>query len=186
MRRSAIPVIVACALALAAPASAQGPVEGVVETVENIGWEVGPCPGIGWVGTLDISGSDGMDGTYGFELFHRDFGNDTNSVFAEDDWWRWSEYFAVRDALYEFDEEGFIVDCEPGAVLLQGYDTGVGSLALNEFWDTGYVAEASGPFEGLTGARTFQLGEFTAWNDAITMPDGNPSPTAFKASFRVE
>jgi hypothetical protein len=185
MRRFAISLVAVGLLAVRAPASAQGPVEGTVTAVESAGWDVGPCPGIGWVGTLEISGHGDMDGTYGFQLYHTDFGNDTNSLMV-DDWWRWSEYFAVHDALFELDEESFIVDCEPGEVVLQGYDSGVGSLALNEFWDTGYVATAGGPFEGFEGARTFQLGTFTAFNEEISMPDGNASPTAFEASFRVE
>jgi len=185
MRRFVISVVVIGLLTVAAPASAQGPVEGSVAVVEPAGWDVGPCPGIGWVGTLDISGHGDMDGTYGFQLYHTDFGTDTDSVMV-DDWWRWSEYFAVHDALFELDEEGIIVDCEPGAVVLQGYDSGVGSLALNEFWDTGYVAMAAGPFEGLEGAMTFQRGYFTEFIEDITMPDGNAYPTAFEASFRVE
>ena len=106
MRRFVISVVVIGLLTVAAPASAQGPVEGSVAVVEPAGWDVGPCPGIGWVGTLDISGHGDMDGTYGFQLYHTDFG----------------------------------------------------SLALNEFWDTGYVAMAAGPFEGLEGAMTFQRG----------------------------
>ena len=172
-------------LALAAPVGAEGPVEGTVRVVEPAGWDVGPCPGIGWVGELEISGYGEMDGMYGFQLYHTDFGTDTNSVFV-DDWWRWSEYFAVHDAPFELDEDGNIVDCEPGEVVLQGYDGGVGNLTLNEFWDTGYVAMAAGPFEGLEGAMTFQLGHFTEFNEEITMPDGNAYPTAFEASFRVK
>ena len=185
MRTLVIPLLAVGLLAVAAPAGAQGPVEGNVTVVEPAGWETGPCPGIGWVGTLEISGHGDMDGSYGFQLCHTDFGTDTNSVFV-DDWWRWSEYFAVHDALFELDDTGNIVDCEPGEVVLQGYDSGVGSLAINEFWDTGYVAMAAGPFEGLEGARTFQLGRFTAFNEEIRMPDGNAYPTAFEASFRVE
>jgi len=185
MRRIVVAMAVVGLLGAAAPTSAQGPVEGTVAVVEHVGWEVGPCPGVGWVGTLEISGQGEMDGTYGFKLYHTDFGTDTNSVFV-DDWWRWSEYFAVHDALFELDEDGNIVDCGPGEVVLQGYDSGVGSLGLNEFWDTGYVAMAAGPFAGLEGSRTFQLGHFTEFNEAITMPDGNAYPTAFEASFRVE
>ncbi len=185
MRRSMVLVVAACAAMTAAPASAQGPVEGTTSMVEYLGFGGEQCPEVAWVGTLEVSDSGDLDGTYGFTLYHTAFGEDTNSVFV-DGWWRWSEYFAVRDGLYELDEEGLLVDCEPGELLLQGFDTGVGNTQVNRFWDTGYAAQASGPFEGMAGAKVDQIGTFTVFNDELSNPDGSPYPTAFEAKILIE
>ena len=171
-------------LATAMPASAAPLASGEGEMVRHAGFrgDDAACPHISWIGSLEISDSEGMDGTYGITLSKAEIIPET--VFTEE-WWWWAEYFTVFDGLFEFDEAGSAIECEPGAVLLHGYDSGVGQ-ATGKFWDTGYLIEASGPFEGMEGAKVDQLGTFTEWHDEATLPNGQPAPVAFTIDFIVE
>ena len=54
------------------------------------------------------------------------------------------------------------------------------------FWDTGYIIDASGPFEGMAGARADQLGVFNRFHDEATLPDGNPAPIGFTIDLTVQ
>ena len=184
MRRFLIPIVIVGVLAMALPASASPLVSGDGEMFRHAGFrgEEAACPHISWVGSLEISDSEGMDGTYGITLSKADIIPQT--VF-EDGWWWWAEYFTVFDGLFEFDEAGSVIECEPGAVMLHGYDSGVGQ-AGSKFWDTGYLIEAAGPFEGMEGAKVDQLGTFTEWSDDMQTPDGDPFPNAFTIDFIVE
>lgn len=184
MRRLLLPIVVLAVLAMAPPASASPLVSGEGEMVQHAGFRGGDaaCPHISWVGSLEVSDSEGMDGTYGITLSKAEIIPTT--VFHEG-WWWWAEYFTVFDGLFEFDEAGSIIECEPGDVMLHGYDTGVGQPG-GKFWDTGYLIVASGPFEGMEGAKVDQLGTFTEWFADRTTPEGDPFPSTFTIDFIVE
>ena len=180
MRKTLLALTTLAMVATVAPASAQDSVSGTATMDRHGGAE--PCPSISWVGMMEIDGHGDMDGTYGFALSKAE---DIPATVIADSWLRWAEYFTLYDAVFERDAEGLLVSCEPGAVLLHGYDSGVG-LTDGSFWDTGYIIAAGGPFDGMAGARADQLGAFTAWHDEATMPDGKPAPVAFTADLTVQ
>jgi hypothetical protein len=179
MRKALLTLTTLTLVATAAPVSAQDAVTGTA-TMDKHG-RAEPCPTISWVGSMEIDGHGDMDGTYGFALSKAE--DIPPSVFAHG-WMRWAEYFTLYDGLFERDADGLLVSCEPGAALLYGYDSGVG-LPDGIFWDTGHIIDASGPFEGMVGARADQLGEFTAWSDEATKGD-QPAPIAFTADLTVQ
>jgi hypothetical protein len=179
--RRALPALTTLALvAIAAPVGAQDPLTGTATMDRHGGAE--PCTHISWVGTMEIDGHGDMDGTYGYALSK---GEDIPATVIADGWIRWAEYFTLYDGLFERDGDGLLVSCEPGAVLLHGYDSGAG-LPDGAFWDTGYIIDAGGPFEGMQGLKADQLGAFTAWHPEATMPDGKPAPVAFEADLTVQ
>jgi len=180
MRKVLMSLTILAMAATAAPVSAQDAVTGTTTMAVHARAE--PCTAISWMGTLEIDGHGAMDGTYGFALSKAE--NIPATVFA-DGWWRWAEYFTVYDGLFERDGEGLVVSCEPGAVLLHGYDTGVGEPD-GDFWDTGYVIDADGPFEGMEGARADQFGTFTEWSVTDITPEGEPFPTAFTVDLVIQ
>jgi len=180
MRKTLIGLTTLALLATAAPAGAQDSVTGAATMDRHGGAE--PCTHISWVGTMGIDGHGDMDGTYGYALSKAE---DIPATVIADGWMRWAEYFTLYDGLFERDADGLLVSCEPGTVLLHGYDSGVG-LPDGSFWDTGYIIDASGPFEGMDGARADQLGVFTVWHEEATMPDGKPAPVAFTADLTVQ
>jgi len=180
MRRFLAPMVIVGVMVMALPVSAAESVSG--ESKMTLHGRAEPCTNMSWVGTLDVSGSGDTAGTYGLALQKKD---DLPASQFIDGWWRWAEYFTVYDQTFEVDDEGLIVDCEPGTALLHGYDSGVG-LPDGDFWDTGYIIEAAGPFEGLEGAKADQLGTFTVFSDTKTTPDGKPFPVGFETTFTVE
>ena len=180
MRKALIALTTLAMVAAAAPVSAQDSVTGTATMVRHGGAE--PCTDISWVGTMGIDGHGDMDGTYGFALSKAE---DIPATVIADGWLRWAEYFTLYGGVFERDADGALVSCEPGAMLLHGYDSGVGQAGGN-FWDTGYILEAGGRFEGMEGARADQLGAFTRWSDEKTMPDGEPAPIAFTADLTVQ
>ena len=178
--RKALTALTALAMvSTAAPVSAQDSVTGSA-TMDKHG-RAEPCTHISWVGTMEIDGHGDLDGTYGYALHKAE---DIPPSVVADGWMRWAEYFTLYDGVFEHDADGLLVSCEPGAALLHGYDSGVG-LADGIFWDTGYIIDASGPFEGMAGARADQLGEFTAWHDE-KMKGDRPAPVAFTADLTVQ
>ncbi len=180
MRKVLMALTTLAMTATAAPVSAQDSVTGTATMDRHGGAE--PCPGISWVGTMEIDGHGDMDGTFGYALSKAE---DIPATVYEDGWIRWAEYFTLSDGMFERDADGLLVSCEPGAALLHGYDSGVGQPD-GAFWDTGYIIDASGIFEGMGGARADQLGAFTVWHDEATMPDGKPAPVAFTVELMVQ
>lgn len=180
MRKAWIALTAMAMVATAVPVSAQDSVMGTATMDRHGGAE--PCPAISWVGTMEIDGHGDMDGTYGYALSKAE---DIPATVIADSWLRWAEYFTLYDGVFERDADGLLVACEPGAALLHGYDSGVG-LPDGIFWDTGYVIDASGPFEGMEGARADQLGVFDRFHEEATMPDGKPAPIAFTADLTVQ
>jgi hypothetical protein len=180
MRKALIALTTLAMVAIAAPAGAQDSVTGTSTMDRHGGAE--PCTAISWVGTMEIDGHGDLDGTYGYALSKAE---DIPATVIADGWMRWAEYFTLYDAVFEHDADGTLVACEPGAVLLHGYDSGVGQ-SDGTFWDTGYIIDAGGPFEGMVGARADQLGAFTVWSEEATMPDGKPAPVAFTADLTVQ
>ena len=171
--------LVSMALALgAAPASAQAPIEGTVAMQLNPGIGMEPCPGVTWAGTLEVTDSDGQDGSYGLVLST----TGEHGVYRGDAY-LFEENYAVLTEPLEFGEDGQLTSCTAGEVLLSGWDAGVGIVPKGEFWDSGFVEMASGPFEGWLHARTYQDGAFTEF---VEDPDGNPAPVAYAGSFRLE
>ncbi|MGD8485109.1 MAG: hypothetical protein PVG27_03225 [Chloroflexota bacterium] len=180
MRKALLALTTLAMMATAAPVSAQDSVTGTATMARHGGAE--PCTAISWVGTMEIDGHGDMDGTYGYALSKAE---DIPATVIADGWLRWAEYFTLYDSVFEQDADGLLVSCEPGAVLLHGYDSGVG-LTDGMFWDTGYIIEAGGPFEGMAGARADQLGEFNVWSDEATMPDGKPAPVGFTVDLTIQ
>jgi hypothetical protein len=180
MRKALTALATVAMVATAAPVSAQDSVIGTA-TMDRHGYTE-PCTHVGWIGTMEIDGHGDMDGTYGYALSKDE---DIPATVIADGWLRWAEYLTLYDGLFEQDADGLLVACEPGAVLLRGYDSGVG-LPDGSFWDTGYIIDANGPFEGMEGARADQLGAFTDWHEEATMPDGKPAPVAFTASLTIQ
>ena len=180
MRTALLTLTTLALVATAAPAGGQDPVTGTA-TMDRHG-RAEPCTAISWVGTMEIDGYGGMDGTYGYALSKAE---DIPTTVYTDGWLRWAEYFTLYDDVFERDADGLLVSCEPGAALLHGYDSGVG-LTDGIFWDTGYIIDASGPFEGMEGARADHLGAFTRFHDEATLPDGNPAPVALMADLTVQ
>jgi hypothetical protein len=180
MYRTVVALTTLTLVAMAAPVSAQDSVTGTATMARHGGAE--PCTAISWVGAMEIDGHGDMDGTYGYALSKAE---DIPPTVLLDGWMRWAEYFTLYDGMFERDVDGTLVSCEPGAVLLHGYDSGVGQ-ADGTFWDTGYIIDAGGQFEGLAGARADQLGAFDVWSDEATMPDGKPAPLGFTADLTVQ
>lgn len=178
MRKTLIALTTLALVAAAAPVNAEDSVTGTA-TMDKHG-RAEPCTAISWVGSMEIDGYGDLDGTYGYALSKAE---DIPPSVVADGWLRWAEYFTLYDGLFERDADGLLVSCEPGAVLLHGYDSGVG-LTDGNFWDTGYIIDAGGPFESMVGARADQLGVFTAWSDEATKGD-MPAPIAFTADLTV-
>lgn len=180
MRKALLSLTTLALVATAAPVSAQDSLTGTA-TMDRHGYAE-PCTHIGWIGTMEIDGHGDLDGTYGYAFSK---GEDMPRAVFADGWIWWSEYLTLYDGLFERDADGLLVSCEPGEALLYGYDSGVG-LTDGIFWDTGYIIDASGPFEGMEGARADQLGAFTRFHDEATLPDGNPAPVALMTELTVQ
>jgi hypothetical protein len=165
--------------ALGAPASAAEPIDGTVKMSSNPGSATGtgPCPEVTWAGSLEITDSEGQDGSYGLVLSTTDVpGVNRGEAYL------FQEGYAVMTEPLSFDEEGALVACTAGEVILSGWDAGVGILPKGEFWDTGYVETASGPFDGWDHARTYQDGSFTEF---IETEAGVPWPVGYEGTFRL-
>ena len=165
--------------AIASPAAALEPLEGDVAMSVNPGWATGtgPCPEVTWAGSLELTDTDGLDGTYGLVLTY----NDVPGV-MRGDWYLFQENWAVTTEVPEFDADGMVVTCMPGTTLMSGYDAGVSPTTGNEFWDVGFVEETSAPFDAWLGARTYQDGILTFGEG----PDGAPVPLSYVGTFRLE
>jgi|GEM_PF-4499941 len=176
-RQWSVPIAAVAVLALAGGASALEPIDGTVKMQMNPGLGSEPCPDVTWTGTLEITGSERQDGTYGLVLTSTGVpgvNRDEAYLFQED--------YAVMTEPLSFDEEGVLVVCTAGETILSGWDAGVGIIAKNEFWDAGYVEAANGPFEGWVHGRTYQDGSFTEF---IETEDGVPRPVAYAGTFRL-
>lgn len=108
-------------VATAAPVSAQDSVTGTATMDRHGGAE--PCTAISWVGTMEIDGHGDPDGTYGYA---HSTAEDIPATVIADGWLRWAEDFTLYAGLFERGADGLIVSCEPGLVLLHGYESGVG------------------------------------------------------------
>lgn len=106
------------------------------------------CSEISWFGSIEIDGT-----TYGMALYPlpgRATGRDM--VLHYDESWKvWSGEFSLSG-------EGLIEDCEPGAVLLSGTDSGLWTAKNGRFRSNGVVEEAFEPFEDWFGRQVHQDG----------------------------
>ena len=178
MKRTITALTVLAVASLGVPASATDGIEGTVKMHANPGMGMEPCPEVTWAGTLEIAGGGEQDGSYGLVLSS----TGEEGVFRGDAY-LFEEDYAVMTEPLAFDEDGVLVACSAGEVLLSGWDAGVGVLPKGEFWDAGFVETATGPFEGWLHARTYQDGAFTEF---IEDPDGNPLPIGYEGTFRLE
>jgi hypothetical protein len=143
-------IVVALSVVVAAPVSAKKPLRGeqVLALNQDAEGNFGlyGCPGISWFGAIVLDGT-----TYGMALYP------ISSVFPgktqhwEENWTIFSGEFTVED--------GELVNCVPGDVVLSGYEKGVIAFALPTFHMTGVVEDASGPYEEWIGRRSYQEGE---------------------------
>jgi hypothetical protein len=135
---------------IAAPVSAKNPLRGeqVLALNQDADGNFGlyGCPEISWFGAIVIN-----DTTYGMALYP------ISSVFPgktqhwEENWTIFSGEFTVED--------GELVNCVPGDVVLSGWEKGVIAFALPTFHMTGIVEDASDLFEEWIGRRSYQEGE---------------------------
>jgi hypothetical protein len=180
MRKALMALTTLAMVATAAPVSAQDSMTGTA-TMDRHGYAE-PCTHVGWTGTMEIDGHGDLDGTYGYAFYK---GEDMPQAVFADGWIWWAEYFSLYDGLFERGADGLLVSCEPGDVLLHGYDSGVG-MTDGIFWDTGYIIDANGPFEAMEGARADHLGTFDVFHPEATLPDGNPAPIGFTIGLTVQ
>ena len=104
------------------------------------------CSDISWFGTIELAGT-----TYGMALYSiegRFTGNGTVLQY-EEGWAVWTEQFVL--------DEGQLVDCAPGEVVLAGVDRGTGS-GNDKFRSNGTVDQADDPFSQWLGRRVHQDG----------------------------
>lgn len=164
-------IVVALSVVVAAPVSAKNPLRGEQVLALNQDAEgnrgLYGCPDISWFGAIVID-----DTTYGMALY------DIGSVFPgktqhwEEDWRIFTEEFMVAS--------GLLVDCEPGDVVLSGYEKGVIAFTHTTFHMTGIVEDASDPFEEWIGRRSYQEGEV----GAVTVA-GLENVFGYTGSFRL-
>ena len=178
MKRFTLPIAAVMTLVLAFPASAEGDIHGTVKMQMNPGAGMDPCPLVNWFGTVEFSDTGAQDGTYGLVLTS----TGEQGVYRGDAY-LFEENYTVMTEPLALDAEGVLNACEAGEVVLSGWDAGVGLMPKNEFWDTGYVEVAAGPFDGWTGARTYQDGSFTEF---IELEDGTPFPSSYEGTFRLQ
>jgi hypothetical protein len=134
------------------PADAKAPLRGDQVMVLNQDPATGRlglfgCPDISWFGSVELAGT-----TYGMALYPlpgRTTGQGT-ILHYEEVWEVWTGSFTITD--------GSIVDCEPGAMVLSGLDSGTGSFRTGKFRSNGTVGEASDPFADWLGRRVHQDG----------------------------
>ncbi len=154
---------VGLALALVGGTSAQAkaPLYGELDTQFNLGWfEYGYQEEIpDWVGTVTIDGQE-----YGTAFFL----TGTGKPFAEqpsDGVLFFEEKWVIYEELDFAFDDGFLVEFEPGDVLLAGYDRGVTSVANDAYRMNGDVRVANGPFAGWLG-RSVHMGGIIEWYDS--------------------
>ena len=166
-------IVVALSVVVAAPVSAKNPLRGeqVLALNQDAEGNFGlyGCPEISWFGTVVLD-----DTTYGMALYP------IGSVFPgktqhwEESWTIFSEEFTV--------EGGELVSCEPGDVVLSGYEKGVIAFTNphGKFHMTGIVEDASGPYEEWIGRRSYQEGEVGLFSVA-----GLDNVFGYTGSFRL-
>jgi len=74
-----------------------------------------------------------------------------NILHYEEGWKVWTGSFTLNDDLV-------LGECEPGAVVLSGVDSGTGSFRTGKFRSNGTVDEAHDPFAHWLGRRVHQDG----------------------------
>jgi hypothetical protein len=143
-------IVVALSVVVAAPVSAKNPLRGeqvmALNQDDQGNFGLYGCPGISWFGAIVLD-----DTTYGMALYPISDVFPGGTQHWEENWTIFSEEFMV-----EGDE---LVSCEPGDVVLSGYEKGVIAFALPTFHMTGIVEDASGPYEEWIGRRSYQEGE---------------------------
>jgi hypothetical protein len=159
MRRQLLLLVALVALfsvLVAAPATAKKPVYGeqvmLLNELPAGGFGLYGCESVSWFGELEIDGE-----TYGMALYP----DPASRIAGASDMLIYVEYWKVFSGEFTLGEDGMIVNCEPGAVLLEGSDHGVGSFATGVFHSNGKVTggDAEHPFFGeWLGRRVQQRG----------------------------
>jgi hypothetical protein len=165
-------LIVALTVVAAAPAQAEAPAENWFMSIYMVP-PGAPCSDVTWFGTVELEGD-----TYGMAL--RTTGEPGVTLGQS---YHYKEYNTVYTGFFEVDEAtGFLLDCDPGEVVLHGYSEGSSSMPNAKFHANGVVEEAFGPFAGWEGRRIHDSGLLT---DFVVIPDVGPFPTAYTGYFRV-
>ncbi|MEA2058337.1 MAG: hypothetical protein U9O63_06425 [Actinomycetota bacterium] len=142
-------IVVVLSTVIAAPVSAKEPLRGdqvmTLNQDDQGNFGLHGCPEIAWFGTVVFD-----DTTYGMALYP------IGSVFPgttqhwEETWKIFTDEFMVAG--------GELDDCEPGDVVLSGWDKGVIAFVTPKFHSLGVVEDASSPFEEWSGRRLHQDG----------------------------
>ena len=133
--------------------SAKNPLIGTMELQFNLAWP-GPQADIpDWVGTITIDD---------VEYYMAFFAIGSGKPFATDPSISvhfFEEIYVIYFELdFTFDENGLLIDFDPGAIALWGYDVGITNMINSKYHMNGNVEEANGIFEPWIGRNVFMSG----------------------------
>ena len=175
MRRKIITVLAAVAIlaslvAVPAGASIRRPIRGQMEHSLNMGYilKTGAAPEVSWYGTVAIRGA-----TYPM-VYYGDLLEDNNG------WMYWEDRFEILASLsYEADENGVIVEFDPGDVILEAADVGWGGPS-GAFVAVGSIVAADGSADPFGRLRRVAVGDVMFYR-------GSSGETGFDfaAAFRI-
>lgn len=120
----------------------------------NLGWP-GPQAEIpDWVGHITFEGDDTE---YGMAFFN--IGTGKSFDVASGNVIFFSEIWTIYESIdFEFDTDGVLTVFEPGAIVLNGTDEGIVSLANSKYHMNGEITEAFGDFVMWQGRNVHMSG----------------------------
>ena len=154
-----------------AAVDAKKPLYGDMKLQFHKGWP-GPQPDIpDWIGTITIDGVE-----YGMAFFAIGSGKPFDADPSLSVHFFEEIYVIYSELYFTFDEAGYLVDFEPGAIALWGYDVGITNMINSKYHMTGNVEEAFGDFSQWIGRNVFMSGVIEWY------PDGWPqyAPGTFR------